>query len=653
MKQSTQLLDRWQRRLKDAQAAYSGEAGKMGHRETRYDGAPVIRKVDGTAAKEKATHVRNVVQEVIETEVDSNIPQPKVTAVHEEDSWLAKRVEDFLRNELDRLPVEIINDEAERICPTQGGVGILVGWDMSKGTHDALGNVTLTLEHPKRIIPQDGVYQVGDMDWFFLLEPVTKRYVKRTYGVDVEDERESDPDVKNTDGTASDQLVTMKTAYYRNDEGGIGRYVWVNDLELEHLKDYQVRRICTCKGCGTVGNGVKCRRCGGKRFEVAEEREWTLTEDIIREHGGPIPAMSQTRDEYGQPVFQPAGEADGILGAAPAGLLPQLTPPGDFGVFTMAQEPVLEPTKIPYYKPDLYPLVLRKNISRYGRFLGISDVDTVESHQNTMNKLTTKINRKVLGGGSFVTKPKSAKFTYTDEDGRVLELESPKEREMIGIYNLQMDTSADRALLGDIYEQARQEIGITDSMQGRKDPTATSAVAKQFSAQQAAGRMESKKILKQAAFAQIFELIFKFWLAYADAPASIASRGTDGEVEYSQLSPTDFLKQDAAGMWYYNTDFLFSCDTAAPLAGNREAMWQETRMNFQQGAFGSPQDPQTLLLFWTIMEQLQYPLAATAKSELLKRAQDTWQAAPIAAENPAGMEDAGIPQQGGGGQSGV
>ena len=54
-------------------------------------------------------------------------------------------------------------------------------------------------------------------------------------------------------------------------------------------------------------------------------------------------------------------------------------------------------------------------------------------------------------------------------------------------------------------------------------------------------------------------------------------------------------------------DFLFSCDTATPLANNREAMWQETRANLQAGAFGDPSSLDTLIMFWQKMQLLHYP----------------------------------------------
>jgi hypothetical protein len=131
-------------------------------------------------------------------------------------------------------------------------------------------------------------------------------------------------------------------------------------------------------------------------------------------------------------------------------------------------------------------------------------------------------------------------------------------------------------------------------------------------------------------------------LAYSDEPRPISYKDYKGETQYEEFNRYDFLKQDADGQWYWNDQFLFSCDTSAPLASNREAMWQETRMNFQQGAFGNPQELGTLVRFWTIMEQLHYPTAKQMKAELqleLKQQRELQAAMP----NPMG---GGMPTMG-------
>ena len=45
-------------------------------------------------------------------------------------------------------------------------------------------------------------------------------------------------------------------------------------------------------------------------------------------------------------------------------------------------------------------------------------------------------------------------------------------------------------------------------------------------------------------------------------------------------------------------------------------MWQETRLNLQTGAFGDPTQTDTLILFWSKMEELHYPGAGTTKKYL-------------------------------------
>ena len=48
-------------------------------------------------------------------------------------------------------------------------------------------------------------------------------------------------------------------------------------------------------------------------------------------------------------------------------------------------------------------------------------------------------------------------------------------------------------------------------------------------------------------------------------------------------------------------------------------------MNLEKGAFGNPAEYQTLLLFWTIMENLHYPLATEAKQQVQGRLQEQQQ----------------------------
>ena len=656
-KADKQKLRIWQERLQRNMAAYEAEESRMDDRETLYKGSMQILPIVQGERKRETPHVRNICAELIEAQTDSNIPQPKVTPRRKQDEWRAKIIEDMLRNELDRQPFEQLNDMMERTVPIQGGGAFLVEWDNTQRSHTSVGELTVSTLHPKQIVPQDGVYTgIEDMDYIILKIPQTKEFIRRKYGVDVSDETEQEPDVKGSDGdTTADDMVTQYIAYYRNDEGGIGLYSWVNDTQLEDLEDYQARRLRRCVKCGAVEpleatpaqdaaiNGLLpgMEPAGTPGASVLETG---LEEQSEREPGQRPTATirgnrkvcpycgarewEESTEEF-EEVYFPITRSDGsTIPGATRMAVPSETEVDELGLPVVTV--VEEPTRIPFYKPDIYPVILQKNVSVYGKFLGDSDIDKIADQQNTTNRIEKKIIDKLVASGSYLSLPDNPSVQIDERDGKIIRLGSPSDLAMIGVYDVQGNVEQDVTYLSQIYEEARQIIGITDSFQGRKDTTATSGTAKEFSAAQAAGRLESKRVMKDAAYAQLFEAMFKFKLAYADEPRPVVSHDIQGNANYEEFSRYDFLEQDAAGEWAWVDDFLFSCDTSAPLANNREAMWQETRMNLQTGAFGDPSSLQTLILFWTKMEMLHYPGSGETKAYLEEQLQQQMQAQQMA-----------------------
>ena len=100
---------------------------------------------------------------------------------------------------------------------------------------------------------------------------------------------------------------------------------------------------------------------------------------------------------------------------------------------------------------------------------------------------------------------------------------------------------------------------------------------------------------------------------------------------------------DDAGELYWNDQFLFSCDDASGLATNREAMWQETTAHLQSGAFGDPRSIDTLILYWTKMEEDHFPGAGKIKSLMEQRREEQIQQQMLMMQMQAAM-----PQQIGG-----
>ena len=626
-------LPMWQERLRRNSAAMREEFERMDKRTALYNGTREIEKTPdakSSRAAALATGVRNIVAELMEAQVDSSFPMPKVTARRQEHEELAKTLEDFLRNETDRLPFEMLNDMDERITPIQGGDIFLVEWDSDRHTHETRGELCVSLLHPRQVIFQDGVNEINDMDFIIVQMGMSKKHVKEKYGVSVADETESDPQSRGGRSTAED-VVTVNFGYFRNDKGGIGRYTWVNDMELEDLEDYQARKMKRCTKCGADMTGLdRCRHCGNEKAEDYDSDEMELYEDI-ETRNGVIPMMTE------EETYPDGGN----------GLMMD-----EFGNAYEAEPMLTErPTRIPRYKPDIYPLVIRKNVSSWGKALGDSDVDKIMDQQNMIKKCDSRIQEKLDKGGSILTRGEKTEVSKTDEQLREVILESPQELTLFGIHNLQVDTSQDQAIAEANYEQARRILGITDSFQGRPDRTATSGTAKQIAVAQSAGRLESKRIMKNAMYADLYAVMFRFLLAYSDEPRSVRHNNIDGSTTYSEFNKYDYLAQDAAGEWYWLDDFLFSVDNTSSLAGNRESMWQEIRMNLQTGAFGDPNDPETLILFWEMMAGQHYPGAAEIRERLEKKRQEQlaqmqmqqMQQLPQEAQMPQGAEPQGVP----------
>lgn len=623
-------LPLWQERLRRNSAAMREEFDRMDKRTALYNGTREIDKVpnaksQGTA---QASGVRNIVAELMEAQVDSSFPMPKVTARRQEHEELAKTLEDFLRNETDRLPFEMLNDMDERITPIQGGDIFLVEWDSNRHTHETRGELCVSLLHPRQVIFQDGVNEINDMDFIIVQMGMSKKHVKEKYGVSVADETESDPQSRGGSSTAED-VVTVNFGYFRNEKGGIGRYTWVNDMELEDLEDYQARKMKRCTKCGADMTGLEsCRHCGNEKAEEYDSDEMELYEDI-ETRNGVIPMMTE------EETYPDGGN----------GLMMD-----EFGNAYEAEPMLMErPTRIPRYKPDIYPIVIRKNVSSWGKALGDSDIDKIMDQQNMIKKCDSRIQEKLDKGGSILTRGEKTEVSKTDEQLREVILESPQELTLFGIHNLQVDTSQDQAIAEANYEQARRILGITDSFQGRPDRTATSGTAKQIAVAQSAGRLESKRIMKNAMYADLYAVMFRFLLAYSDEPRSVRHNNIDGSTTYSEFNKYDYLAQDAAGEWYWLDDFLFSVDNTSSLAGNRESMWQEIRMNLQTGAFGDPSDPETLIMFWEMMAGQHYPGAAEIRERLEKKRQvqlaqmQMQQQLPQETQMPQGAEPQGVP----------
>lgn len=595
-------LKTWKKRLEEARESYGSDKNRMKTYQSYYDGDRSVAQDPNSSysPSKKASNVRNIVYELIESQVDSSIPMPKVRAIHPEDEELAKKLEHYLENKIKTTKLPLLNDMMERNVPVQGGDFFHVQWDANAGLHSQIGDIKVSEIHPKKLIPQPGMVEIEAMDYFFVQELYTKKKVKAIYGVSVEDCGNDYTDLageQSSTASINSDIVTVNTAYYHNEHGGVGIFVWCDTEILLDLDDYEARYLDHCAKCGAVMQNGVCPECGSKKVKKMPEEYEEMAEGMEVKTSYPMADGTFSRN------IDPFTEEE----------VPQMDENGQPVMDEMGQ-PVMEmrkvKRKIPYYKPNIYPVVLRKNITQNDKLLGGSDVAVIIDQQDTVKKLGSKINEKLLKGGSFVTLPTGIDVEKTDKELKILRVRNAADKSLIDVINVQPNVQNDLSYEETNYNWAKSALGITDSFQGKFSSSEVSGTARQYAINQAAGRLESKRTLKNEAFAKLYEYMFKFWLAYSDQSSAIISTDSNGAANYDEIDRHEFLKIDSAGEFYWDDEFLFETDPTSTLMQNREALWNQTDLKLQSGAFGPVGDLETARAYWTIQKANGYPNAA-------------------------------------------
>ena len=570
----------------------------MQRNKEQYDGSD---EIDGST--ERAKVVRNITYELIESQVSSTIPTPAVNSEvwSEQYERNAKNVEQLLTALRNKLPFEKHNDIDERYSPIYGASVWLVEWDNSILTHNTVGDVKVSVHSPLRFIPQPYVYDLDDMEYCFIEIETTKEDIMRKYGVTLKVAEEAVS--SDADGNSHDEeTATVIVCYYKNAEDKICQYIFAEQTELKDIDDYYSRRKTVCKKCGKREELCECDK---PEYETLNDEYEELEEDVMLSDGTALPALSPKMKD-GE-ILTETKQVPAIVDGGSVALqdingvsVPQMIE---------IQSPKLERTKLPYYKPNKFPIVIRKNTSQEDSLFGQSDCAVIRDQQQTINKLESRILEKLVDAGVFGTVPDDWSGSMDNSIYKNFIRVKVNNYKLFNRIDLQVNIAQDIAQSDRVYDHAKRILGISDSFQGHEDRTAQSGVAKQVQVAQSAGRLDSKRKMKNAAYAEIDEVIFQLYLAYSDEPRNIAYKDSQGRLHNAQFNRYDFIERDERGEYYYNDCYLFATSPIGDIEQDRQLLWQEARLNFQNGCYGNPQELTTLLIYWQNMEKAHYPNA--------------------------------------------
>ena len=534
---------------------------------------------DGEESTRKGRSLRKMVYELIESKIDNSIPMPKIRPRYKTDLPLVSVTENYLKFEVDGIFTKYLNDRSERSTYVDGTSWYKVWWDSLDNTHERSGNVKIDLCRVDQIVPQPGVSDYRQLEYIFERKEISLTRIWDLY------HRRIIPTEANTN------VIEVISCYYLNKDRVVGLFMYAPHSRqvICNEEDWQIRKLRTCTVCGTVNpTGDTCRNCGSKTFKYENATEEILENDI-EEIYNPYD-VGETDDEsekehYKSRVFLTAG------------------------------------TKIPFYKITQLPFIPRPAISSLDNIYGTSEVKVTLESQDAINKLLTKALEKTMKSGTILTKPEKLKIGDSDDTIKVLSVRTTEEATMVQSRPVVADTSQDLVMAATLYESGKASSGVTESFQGAKDSSATSGKAKQYAAVMTAGRIESLRVMKSAAFAGLYELVLKYLLAFSDEPRKFVRVLPNGSQKEEVWNKYMFLDKDKYGNIYYRDDLRFDSDPASTLSQNRAQMWQETQDKFVQGAFGNPADPRVLELFWNIMDSLQYPLAKVVLAGIKENSQ--------------------------------
>lgn len=515
-------------------------------------------RIDGSG--ERAGAVRNITYEIIETQVSSELPMPKVSARHysEARERLAKSIERLCTSVRAALPFGELNDIDERYTYILGGSVWLVEWDDSISEGGVRGGVRVSCISPRDFFPQPDIYRIEDMDYCFLRFDTTRSELCRRYGVSPETAAEAESE---TAGEDRDETATVVVCYYRGEDEEISRFVFSGKAQLEDSVGYYRRR-----------------------------------------------------DGQGRPLD--AEEPSRIIPLSDGSSIAPETP------ILLRDTVVGVKTRLPYYLPREFPIVIRKNTSADRRLFGQSDCEYIRPQQQQINKVESRIMQKLMRAAVTPIVPEDAVISVSNSVfGQVIRLRPGESAAQYGKVDTTPDISQDVLEAERLYDHAKRIIGISDTYQGMDVNSGNmSGFARQLQVSQAAGRLESKRRMKNAAYAAIDRLIFLHYLAFADEVRELAYRDAWGRMQNLTFNRYDFYrKSELDGSFTIDDGYLFSAEVGVASETGREAVWEKNLQNFREGTLGDVSDPHTLCLYWQLQERAHYPYAEDQAEFFRKR----------------------------------
>lgn len=595
------LLQLWREKYNLAKAEYKKSrcgSEKVATWRNAYEGKFYKLDDEGKPTEVLIKPIRKMAYELVSGRINSKIPAPKMSPRHHADLFPVNTTESLLKHERDKMLAERVNDKSEHQVCIDGASWFKVEWNPLDNTHERSGNPVVKTCAVDTVFPQPGIEDYRYMEYIFEESTITVAQCIDLYGREIHS-----PD--------NNDLIPVVTAYYLNEDRYVGKFMWCDDSGQVICNDVEwgIRKRRECKKCGAVQNIQNvCEVCGSKQFHYVPVKEEILSEPLMAitnpYRTGKSPDAKDDKTIIDENNIIPAG------------------------------------TVIPHYLIRQLPFVPYIRISAPNSIYGISEVELILENQDLTNKFLLKAEKKSAKSKAVVTKLKDTIINDDDEEISYVEVESPQEGAAIQVKQIMSDISQEITQAQVMYDIAKSTVGITDTDQGKNDPSARSGKAKQLQMAASAQRAYAPDTLRNLAFSGVYELLFKYLLAFCDEERTFVTLLPDGTEKEETWSKYMFLSKDKYGNYYYRDDFAWSVDDATEITQDRASMWQLIDNDYINGVMGNAIDPnRALKMYWQMKQQYGYPTAKYALA-LLKEAEKHLpsQVEKVLVENPEAVQ---------------
>ena len=572
--EEAQLVQAWNNKYLIAKEEYESSRVKSSNLKVWRDAyLGKFKQLDenGKFTSEDMKALRKLAFELVEQKVNPRIPAPKMTPRYHSDLVTVSATESLIKQEMDRMLSEETHDESERSTLIDSMTWLKVSWDPFDNTHERSGMPVVENCPIDTVYPQPGVKNYKNLEYIFEKRKLTLARLLDLYGRAVKSDSSMD-------------VVDIIEVYYLNVDRHVGRFVYTEDdlTVLANDLEWGMRRRRECEDCGAiVPIDTVCPNCGGTHMAYVGVKAQRLQQDL-------------------QFITNPyrVGESDDKA---------------QDNMTTKSNEAIPANTEIPFYLIRQLPFVPKRTIKVPYDLYGISEVELLLESQDSMNKFLNKAERKSAMSKTYVTKLKDTNIDDDDNEITYVEVESAQEGAAIQVKQVVSNITEEITMAQLLYEGAKSTSGVTNTDQGKTDPSARSGKAKQLQLQASQTRQAAPMTQRNVAYSGVYELIFKYLLAYSDEERSYVKLLPDGTSREEVWSKYMFLDKDKNGEFYYRDDFAWSVDGATEITQDRAAMWQLIDNDYLNGVMGTAIDPvRALRMYWHMKDQANYPTAKFA-----------------------------------------